>query len=273
MFLWLVVHFCAFSRPAQKNAGAGTSYTADLVIPANHPFNPFGFDLIGSGPNANIGTIRRRPLEGLSVLDIGCGGGLLCEPLTRLGAKVTGIDAGEKNIAIARLHAEQSLLEIDYRAVTAESVAAAGERFDIVLDLRREPAFTQHAHPQGYFHLPGGLREAEAAMATVIKLRDLVGEFAGRAEHQRLAAEVARVDRVEQADAEGGGLAAAGLGLGNQVHALEHYRQALRLNRGHLGVTEGLEVRQHGGGKRQRRESGVGHGTGLLNEMACSVTG
>jgi ferredoxin len=51
------------------------------------------------------------------------------------------------------------------------------ERFDIVLDLRREPAFTQHAHPQGYFHLPGGLREAEAAMATVIKLRDLVGEF------------------------------------------------------------------------------------------------
>ncbi|KRA53943.1 TonB-dependent receptor [Pseudoxanthomonas sp. Root65] len=54
----------AAPEPIDLGPGAGTSYTADLVIPANHPFNPFGFDLIGSGPNANIGTIRRRPLEG-----------------------------------------------------------------------------------------------------------------------------------------------------------------------------------------------------------------
>ncbi len=69
-------------------------------------------------------------------------------------------------------------------------------------------------------------------------LGHLVGQFAGRANHQRLAPEVARVDRVEQADAERGGLAAAGLGLGDQVHPLEDHRQALRLDRRHLGITE-----------------------------------
>ena len=76
-----------------------------------------------------------RPFEGLRILDVGCGGGLLCEPLTRLGASVTGIDAAERNIAIARIHAEQSALEIDYRATTSESLAAAGEQFDVVLNM------------------------------------------------------------------------------------------------------------------------------------------
>ena len=73
--------------------------------------------------------------SGISARTAWCGGGLLSEPLARLGARVTGIDAGEKNIAIAKVHAEQSGLTIDYRAVTAESVAAAGERFDIVLNM------------------------------------------------------------------------------------------------------------------------------------------
>ncbi|WP_022726680.1 bifunctional 2-polyprenyl-6-hydroxyphenol methylase/3-demethylubiquinol 3-O-methyltransferase UbiG [Fodinicurvata sediminis] len=73
------------------------------------------------------------PLKGLRVLDIGCGGGLLCEPLARLGAQVTGIDASEKNIAVARLHAEQCGLEIDYRCIAAENLAETGEVFDIVL--------------------------------------------------------------------------------------------------------------------------------------------
>jgi 2-polyprenyl-6-hydroxyphenyl methylase/3-demethylubiquinone-9 3-methyltransferase len=77
----------------------------------------------------------RHPLAGLTVLDIGCGGGLLTEPLTRLGAAVTGIDAGEKNIAIAKLHAERSGLTIDYRATTSEALAATGARFDIVLNM------------------------------------------------------------------------------------------------------------------------------------------
>lgn len=102
-----------------------------------HQLNPVRLGYIREKAIAHFGRdgSRRRPLEGLSVLDIGCGGGLLCEPLTRLGAKVTGIDAGEKNIAIARLHAEQSLLEIDYRATTAEALAASGERFDLVLNM------------------------------------------------------------------------------------------------------------------------------------------
>src|SRR4051812_9706048 len=77
----------------------------------------------------------RRPLERLSVLDIGCGGGLLTEPLTRLGAAVTGIDAGARNIAVAKLHAEQQGLGITYRETTSEALAAEGGKFDIVLNM------------------------------------------------------------------------------------------------------------------------------------------
>ena len=76
-----------------------------------------------------------RPFDGLSVLDIGCGGGLISEPLARLGATVMGIDASEANIAVARAHARGADLEIDYRPTSAEALAAAGERFDAVLAL------------------------------------------------------------------------------------------------------------------------------------------
>jgi 2-polyprenyl-6-hydroxyphenyl methylase/3-demethylubiquinone-9 3-methyltransferase len=76
-----------------------------------------------------------RPLEGVRLLDIGCGGGLLCEPLTRLGAQVVGIDASNRNIEVARLHAAQAGLEIDYRCTTAEALVAAGESFDVVLSM------------------------------------------------------------------------------------------------------------------------------------------
>ena len=77
----------------------------------------------------------RQPLKGLTALDVGCGGGLLSEPLARLGARVTGIDPGETNVAIARDHAAAQGLAIDYRAATAEDLAAAGETFDVVLAL------------------------------------------------------------------------------------------------------------------------------------------
>ena len=77
----------------------------------------------------------RRPLEGLNVLDIGCGGGLLTEPLCRLGATVTGIDAGARNITVAKLHAERMGLAIDYRDTTSEALAAESKRFDIVLNM------------------------------------------------------------------------------------------------------------------------------------------
>ncbi|MCC7254226.1 bifunctional 2-polyprenyl-6-hydroxyphenol methylase/3-demethylubiquinol 3-O-methyltransferase UbiG [Hyphomicrobium sp.] len=76
-----------------------------------------------------------RPLDGLAVLDVGCGGGLMSEPLARLGARVTGIDPGERNIAIARGHAEPQALAIDYRVATVEELVAAGERYDAVVAL------------------------------------------------------------------------------------------------------------------------------------------
>ena len=75
------------------------------------------------------------PLHGLSLLDIGCGGGLLCEPMTRLGAQVTGIDAAERNITTARRHAKGQGLAIDYRETTAEALPAGGRQYDIVLAL------------------------------------------------------------------------------------------------------------------------------------------
>jgi 2-polyprenyl-6-hydroxyphenyl methylase/3-demethylubiquinone-9 3-methyltransferase len=78
----------------------------------------------------------RRPFEGLRLLDIGCGGGLLSEPMTRLGFEVTGVDASERNIGTAAAHALEQGLEIDYRASTAEALIAAGEPlFDVILNM------------------------------------------------------------------------------------------------------------------------------------------
>jgi len=76
-----------------------------------------------------------KPFAGLRILDIGCGGGLLCEPMARLGAEIVGADAAEGNIPVAQVHAEQSGLNIDYRFTTAEDMAAAGEQFDVVLNM------------------------------------------------------------------------------------------------------------------------------------------
>jgi len=75
------------------------------------------------------------PLAGVRLLDIGCGGGLIAEPMARLGADVTAIDAGERNIAVARLHAETVGLEIDYRQAAPEQLVASDESFDLVLNL------------------------------------------------------------------------------------------------------------------------------------------
>lgn len=102
----------------------------------------------------------QSPFAGLRVLDIGCGGGLLCEPVARLGAEVVGADAAERNIPVARLHAEKSGLEIEYRHVTAEALAAAGEEFDVILNME----VVEHvANPATYLRachdllVPGGL--------------------------------------------------------------------------------------------------------------------
>ncbi len=77
----------------------------------------------------------RRPLAGLRLVDIGCGGGLLCEPMARLGADVVGADPAAENVKVARAHAHEADLEIDYRQATAEELAEGTERFDIVLNL------------------------------------------------------------------------------------------------------------------------------------------
>ena len=102
-----------------------------------HKFNPVRLAYIRDHLIRHFGRDAQsiRPFEDLKILDVGCGGGLLCEPLTRLGAKVTGIDAAERNIAIASIHAEKSGLPIDYRAATSEALVAAGEKFDVVLNM------------------------------------------------------------------------------------------------------------------------------------------
>lgn len=100
-----------------------------------HKFNPVRLAYIRDAACERFRRDRTRidALAGLTVLDIGCGGGLLCEPLARMGASVTGIDPARTNVETARLHAADSGLAVDYRCTTAEDVAAAGERFDIVL--------------------------------------------------------------------------------------------------------------------------------------------
>jgi 2-polyprenyl-6-hydroxyphenyl methylase/3-demethylubiquinone-9 3-methyltransferase len=100
-----------------------------------HLLNPVRLAFIRDHAAARFGRDPKspRPLEGLRLLDIGCGGGLLCEPMTRLGAQVTGIDASTANIKTAITHAREGGLSIDYRAGAIEGLAASEEMFDIVL--------------------------------------------------------------------------------------------------------------------------------------------
>lgn len=102
-----------------------------------HKFNPVRLEYIRNRVCENFGRNPKahQPLSGLRVLDIGCGGGLLSEPVARMGADVVGADPSEKNIGIASTHARESGVSVDYRAVTAEQLLAAGETFDVVLNM------------------------------------------------------------------------------------------------------------------------------------------
>src|SRR5690606_17622332 len=102
-----------------------------------HKFNPVRLAYIRDHVAARFGRDpdAARPFEGLRFLDIGCGGGLLCEPMARLGAEVVGVDPSATNIEVAKLHAAESRVAVDYRAATAEELADAGERFDVVLNM------------------------------------------------------------------------------------------------------------------------------------------
>lgn len=102
-----------------------------------HMLNPTRLDYITRQIAAEFGRdlTDDKPFAGLRILDIGCGGGLLCEPMARLGATVVGADAAERNIPVAQVHAEQSGLKIDYRHTTAEAMVDNGEQFDVVLNM------------------------------------------------------------------------------------------------------------------------------------------
>jgi len=127
-----------------------------------HMMNPIRLDYITRQIEAEFDRDldAKQPFAGLRILDIGCGGGLLCEPMARLGATVVGIDAGGSNIPVAQAHAAQSGLTIDYRHTTAEDLADAGDVFDVVLTME---VIEHVADPQAFLTAcqrllkPGGL--------------------------------------------------------------------------------------------------------------------
>jgi 2-polyprenyl-6-hydroxyphenyl methylase / 3-demethylubiquinone-9 3-methyltransferase len=125
-----------------------------------HKFNPVRLRFIRETAAAHFGRDPKslKPFEGLTLLDIGCGGGLLCEPMARLGFKVLGADAAEKNVKTAAAHGAG--LGIDYRCTTAEALAEEGARFDTVLNMEVvEHVADLHAYLTACAALvkPGGL--------------------------------------------------------------------------------------------------------------------
>ena len=104
---------------------------------ALHRLNPVRIDYVVEQICALSGRprVERAPLTGCRILDVGCGGGLLAEPLAKLGASVVAIDPEPASIAAARSHAAEQMIEIDYRATTVEAVVRSGEVFDVVTAL------------------------------------------------------------------------------------------------------------------------------------------
>ena len=116
---------------------AATWWDPDGPMRPLHRLNPVRIGYVRDRIAAHFGRDAKslRPFTGLGLLDLGCGAGLLAEPMARLGCQVTGVDATKESIEVARRHAEDGGLAIDYRIATAEDLAAAGERFDAVLAL------------------------------------------------------------------------------------------------------------------------------------------
>ena len=112
-----------------------------------HKFNPLRIKYIKENiiNNFNIRN-KKKPLSGVSVLDIGCGGGLLSEPMSRLGADVTGIDASDKNINIAKLHSKKNNLKINYLCSSPEKLKVK-KKFDVVLNME----IVEHVEDVNFF--------------------------------------------------------------------------------------------------------------------------
>ena len=133
------------SRPSTIDAGEVERFSALAAEWWNpngkfrtlHKLNPIRLCYIRDQVAARFGRDTRAalPFEGLRILDIGCGGGLLCEPMSRLGAKVVGADASATNIEVAKIHAVEASVTVDYRTTIAEDLADAGEKFDIILNM------------------------------------------------------------------------------------------------------------------------------------------
>lgn len=115
-----------------------------------------------------------RPLKGLSILDIGCGGGLLSEPLARMGGQVRGIDPAPGNVDIARTHAAASGLAVDYEAVTAEELASRGDRFDVVVALE----VVEHVADVSLFVRTAGQLVADGGVLVLSTLNRTAKSFA-----------------------------------------------------------------------------------------------
>ncbi len=127
-----------------------------------HKFNPIRLSFIRDTAAAHFGRNPKsvRPFSGLKLLDVGSGGGLLCEPMTRLGFDVVGIDPTEKSVAIARAHSEAAGLGITYRVATPEALAREDGRYDVVLDMEvveHVPDIRGHLRACASLLNPGGL--------------------------------------------------------------------------------------------------------------------
>jgi 2-polyprenyl-6-hydroxyphenyl methylase / 3-demethylubiquinone-9 3-methyltransferase len=145
-------------------AHADTWWDAAGAFSQLHRITPLRMAFLVENACAHFGRDPkiRRPLDGLRALDIGCGGGLVCEPLARLGAAVTGIDAVAENLEVARAHAEEAGLDVTYLQAAPEDLASRGQRFDLVINME---VIEHAADPASFMAGACSLVDAKGAMA------------------------------------------------------------------------------------------------------------